>query len=87
MASGGLTLDLSDGAARFGTSKGTWIPTQAAIFPLPLPFAFLFVSSKESLFQDSYSKITVVSRTKSRLVYVEGKTKKKKENIVREIFV
>ena len=38
-----------------------------------LPFAFLFVS------QDSYSKITVVSRTKSRLVYVEGKTKKKKK--------
>lgn len=52
-----------------------------------LPFAFLFVSSKESLFQGSYSKITVISRTKSRLVYVEGKTKKKKETIVREIFV
>ena len=52
-----------------------------------LLFAFLFVSNKESLFQGSYSKITVISRTKSRLVYVESKAKKTKQNTVREIFV
>ena len=52
-----------------------------------LLFAFLFVSSMESLFQGSYSKITVISRTKSRLVYVESKAKKTKQNTVREIFV
>ena len=44
------------------------------------PFEFLFVSNKESLFQGSYSKITVISRAKTRLVYVESKTKKKKKH-------
>ena len=60
---------------------------QNFLFKYILLFAFLFVSSMESLFQGSYSKITVISRTKSRLVYVESKAKKTKQNTVREIFV
>lgn len=42
-----------------------------------LLFAFLFVSSKESLFQGSYSKITVISRTKVDWFMLKAKLKKK----------
>ena len=61
--------------------------TQNFLCKYTFPFEFLFVSSKESLFQGSYSKITVISRTKSRLVYVESKTETHTHtHTLREIF-